>query len=218
MKNLEYYTEFPSLPFKDYGRNILLLIEKIKSIPNKEQRNFYAQQAIKCMSTVNPQQKDMADYKKKLWHHLFVLANYELEVDCPYDLSELEKNIEDLPHEKLSYQNNPPKFKQYGKNIEILISKIIELPEGDNKNAQVKSLANLMKICAQKTNEEKIEDTTIFQHLAMLSNGQLVIHEEVTLQDVAAVSKNKTHNNKNKKFNRNNKNKNKKFFFNKNKK
>ncbi len=217
MDNLKYYTELPPLPFKDYGRNIIFLIEKIKSNPNKEQRNFYAQQVIKSMSAVNPIQKDMADYKKKLWHHLFILANYELDVDCPYDLSEIDKKLSDIPHQKLSYQNEKPKYKQYGKNIEVLISKIMEMPEEENKNFQIQALANLMKICAQKTNEEKVEDTTIFQHLAHLSNGKLILNkEEVTLQFIP-VNKNK--NNKNRKFNKNqnSNNKNKKFFFNKNK-
>lgn len=216
MKNLEYYTELPSLPFKDYGRNILLLIEKIKNIPEKEQRNYYVQQIIKAMSVVNPQQKDMADYKKKLWHHLFVLANFELDVDCPYDLSEFEKKIDDYPHQKLTYQNQPPRFKQYGKNVEILMNKILELPDDEYKNQQIQALANLMKICAQKTNEEKVEDSTIFQHLSILSNGKLVLtKEEVILQNIP-LNKSKASNKKSKKHNRNNKNK--KFFFNKNKK
>ena len=221
MKNLEYYTELPLLPFKDYGRNVLSLIEKIKEIPDKQQRNYYAHQVIKSMSAVNPAQKDMADYKKKLWHHFFVLAGHSIDVDCPYDFSELEKPIEESPHEKLTYQSSKPKMKQYGKNIEILIEKIVELPDGEEKNHQVQSLANLMKICAQKSNDEKIEDATIFEHLSQLSNGKLILNkEEVTLQAVT-FTKNKPQEKNKRKFNKNNpkqNQKNKKFFYNKNKK
>ncbi len=214
MKKWEYYTELTPLPFKDYGRNILRLIQKIQQIPSKEQRNYYIHQLIKTMSVVNPQQKEMADFKKKLWHHLFVLSNYELDVDCPYDLSEFEKRLEDYPRQNFNYRSNPPKFRQYGKNVEILISKIIEMPDGEAKNIQIQNLANLMKICVQKNQEEKIEDATIFQHLAILSKGKLVLNkDEVTLQQVS-VHKNKSHNNNKHKFNRNNK---KKRFSNKNK-
>jgi len=214
VKNFEYYTELPFLPYKDYGRNVVRLIEEIKKLPDKEQRNYYVKQVLRTMSIVNPQNKDMVEYKKKLWHHLFVLANHELDVDCPYDLSELEKEISDLPHEKLNYYHAPPKFRQYGKNIEILISKVIEMPDGEEKNKQVEAIANLMKICAQKTSDEKIDDETIFQHLAILSDGKLVLNKnQVTLQAVS-INKNKSKNKR--KFKNNSKNK--KFFYNKNKK
>ncbi len=212
MKNLEYYTELPPLPFKDYGRNILQIIEEIKKIPSREERNYHSNQLIKSMSAVNPQQKDMTDYKKKLWHHLFILANYELEVDCPYDLSELEKNIEELPHERLTYHYNPPRFRQYGKNIEILIEKIIEMHEGEQKNYQIQNLANLMKLCAQKMNEEKVEDDTIFQHLAVLSGGKLILNKEKISLQTINISKNKSKNKNNKKKHNPNYNKNKKFY------
>ena len=53
---------------------------------------------IDIMGELNPQLRDVADFKHKLWDHLFVISNFELDVDSPYEKPIIEKLLKNLNH------------------------------------------------------------------------------------------------------------------------
>ena len=51
---------------------------------NKEERNKQAQAIIGIMGNLNPHLRDVADFQHKLWDQLFIMSNFELDVDAPF--------------------------------------------------------------------------------------------------------------------------------------
>ena len=97
---MEYNTQKTQLHLPEYGRIIQQLVERCKELPTKEERNEMAMAIIDFMGQRNPQLRDEENYKHKLWDHLFILADYDLDVDSPYpfptreQLSEKPKKME----------------------------------------------------------------------------------------------------------------------------
>ena len=52
---LPYNTQKRRLQLPEYGRNVQKMIEYVKSIPDREERNRQARAVIAVMETINPQ-------------------------------------------------------------------------------------------------------------------------------------------------------------------
>lgn len=155
----------------EYGRIIQQLVERCKDLPSKEERNEMAMSIIDFMGQRNPQLRDEENYKHKLWDHLFILANYDLDVDAPYPFPTREQLAE--KPKKMEYPKLQGDFKFYGKSILQLIEKAIELETGDEKEALIEVIANNMKKSYNVYNKEHVTDDVIFRHLKELSENRL---------------------------------------------
>ena len=78
----------------EYGRNVLKMIEHIKTIKDDEERNRAAKTIIQIMGNLNPNLRDVTDFKHKLWDHLIIIGNFELELDAPYPAPDKLKLVE----------------------------------------------------------------------------------------------------------------------------
>lgn len=126
---------------------------------------------IDFMGQRNPQLRDEDNYKHKLWDHLFILAEYDLDVDSPYPFPTMEQLAE--KPKRMEYPKLQGDFKFYGKSILQLIEKAIELQEGDEKEALIEVIANNMKKSYNVYNKEHVTDDVIFRHLKELSENRL---------------------------------------------
>ena len=68
----------------EYGRNVLKMIEHVKTIKDPEERNQAARTIIQIMGNLNPNLKEVTDFRHKLWDHLMIIADFDLDVDSPY--------------------------------------------------------------------------------------------------------------------------------------
>lgn len=185
----------------EYGRIIQQLVERCKELPTKEERNEMAMAIIDFMGQRNPQLRDEENYKHKLWDHLFILANYDLDVDSPYPFPTPEQLAE--KPKRMEYPKLQGDFKFYGKSILQLIEKAIELEQGDEKEALIEVIANNMKKSYNVYNKEHVTDDVIFRHLKELSENRL------DLTGIDSLEKSKiyyTSNNNNRNNNNNNRN------------
>ena len=82
----DYNTIRPALILKEYGRNMQMLIEHIKSIEDKEQRSESAYVLIELMKLINPNAKDTQENSQKLWDDLYIMAGFDLDIDSPYPM------------------------------------------------------------------------------------------------------------------------------------
>lgn len=206
---MEYNTSRSKMSISEYGRNIQKMIEYTATIEDKEKRNRLAKAIINVMGQLNPHLRDVNDFKHKLWDHLFIMSDFKLEVDSPYPIPS--RDILEVKPEKLSYPHKNIKYKHYGKNIELMIVKAIEMEESDEKNILIKMIANQMKKSYIAWNKESVTDETIFEHLEKLSNGKLKINEDFNLnksKDIMARTKKKVINHPPFIQNRNNQNRN----------
>lgn len=168
---MEYNTQRTKLQMPEYGRIIQSMVEQCKETQDRDQRNQMARTIVNFMGQKNPHLRDEENYKHKLWDHLFILANYDLDVDSPYPRLTLEQLKE--PPKPMEYPKLQGEFKFYGKSILQLIEKAIELEDGEEKNALIEVIANNMKKFYNVYNKEHVTDDVIFRHLKELSENRL---------------------------------------------
>ena len=193
---MEYNTNRTKLLMPEYGRNIQQLVEYCKSIPSKEERNEVAKTIVEFMGQRNPHLRDEENYKHKLWDHLYILADYDLDVDAPYPFP----TKEELAHKpnRMDYPSFENEYKFYGKSILQLIDRAIELEEGEEKEALIQVIANNMKKSYNVYNKEHVQDEVIFRHLKELSQDKLDLTGIETLDKskIYHPSRNKRNNHK----------------------
>lgn len=182
IENLQYNNERSDLAIPEYGRHIHKMIQQVMAEDDKEQRNKQAQAIIGIMGNLNPHLRDVADFQHKLWDQLFIMSDFELDVDAPFPKPSAE--VLAAPPAPLDYPQSYPKYRFYGNNIKGMIDVVVDWEEGDLKEALVYVIANHMKKCFLNWNKDTVEDHVIFNHLAELSGGKLVLSSEhVTLTD-----------------------------------
>lgn len=203
----------------EYGRIIQQLVERCKELATKEERNEMAVAIVDFMGQRNPQLRDEENYKHKLWDHLYILANYDLDVDSPYPFPTIEE-LKEKP-KRMEYPKLQGDFKFYGKSILQLIEKAIELENGDEKDALIQVIANNMKKSYNVYNKEHVQDEVIFRHLKDLSENRLDLTGIDSLEKSKiyyANNRNNKNNNGKNQNNQNNQNKRRNFHNNKNRK
>ena len=168
---MEYNTNRTKLLMPEYGRNIQQMVEYCKSLPSKEERNEVAKTIVEFMGQRNPHLRDEENYKHKLWDHLYILADYDLDVDAPYPFPTKEE-LDQKPN-RMDYPSFDNEYKFYGKSILQLIDRAIELEEGEEKEALIQVIANNMKKSYNVYNKEHVQDEVIFRHLKELSQDKL---------------------------------------------
>ncbi|WP_277115239.1 DUF4290 domain-containing protein [Chryseobacterium sp.] len=207
---MEYNTQKTQLHMPEYGRIIQQLVERCKELPSKDERNEMAMAIIDFMGQRNPQLRDEENYKHKLWDHLFILANYDLDVESPYPFPTPEQLAE--KPKRMEYPKLQGDFKFYGKSILQLIEKAIELETGDEKEALIEVIANNMKKSYNVYNKEHVTDDVIFRHLKELSENRLDLTGIDSLEKskiyYTSNNNNRNNNNNNNRNNNNNKNNN----------
>jgi len=188
----DYNTQRKKLVLPEYGRNVYKMVEHLMSIEDREERNKAARAIISIMGNLNPHLRDVADFKHKLWDHLFIMSDFKLDIDSPY-----EKPTPEVLFEKprpVPYGNYNIRFKHYGKVIELMINKAADYPEGKEREALIRLIANHMKKCYLTWNREVVSDDIIFDDLRNLSNGKIVIDNGLKLsetRDILAKNKKK---------------------------
>ena len=193
---MEYNTNRTKLLMPEYGRNIQQMVEYCKSLPSKEERNEVAKTIVEFMGQRNPHLRDEENYKHKLWDHLYILADYDLDVDAPYPFPTKEE-LDQKPN-RIDYPSFDNEYKFYGKSILQLIDRAIELEEGEEKEALIQVIANNMKKSYNVYNKEHVQDEVIFRHLKELSQDKLDLTGIETLDKskIYHSSRNKRNNHK----------------------
>jgi hypothetical protein len=171
--HLEYNTERNKLILSEYGRNIQKMVEVASNEQDPEKRVRIASELIQLMGQLNPHLRDIADYKHKLWDHLFIMSEFGLEVDSPYPKPTPE-TINTKP-DQLDYPQHRIRFKFYGNNISNMIEKVAVLEDGPFKIAYINAIGSFMKMSSKLWNDEVLTDEEVLQHLNTLSGGRINI-------------------------------------------
>jgi len=188
---LEYNAERPHLIIPEYGRHLQKLIEQAVALQDRNERNKAARYIISVMGSLHPHLRDVPDFQHKLWDQLFIMADFNIDVDSPYPLPDREL-LQQKP-DTLAYPQNFPKYRFYGNNIKYMIDVANSWEDGEMKNALIIVIANHMKKSFLSWNKDTVEDNVIFNHLLELSNGKinlLATDEELsTSSDLMKVNK-----------------------------
>lgn len=196
--DLEYNTEREHLIIPEYGRHMQKMINYAKTRENKEERNKLAKAIISVMGNMQPHLRDVPDFQHKLWDQLFIMSNFELDADSPFEKPNKEL-FEERP-EPLEYPQNFPKYRFYGNNIKTMIDVANTWETGELKEALTYTIANHMKKCFLNWNKDTVEDAVIYGHLFELSNGKIDLrNSEEALAESSSLMRTKTKYSHNKK-------------------
>ncbi len=182
---MEYNTARGHLIIPEYGRNVQKMVDYALTIEDREKRTNTAKTIILSMAQMNPSIKETMDFNKVLWDHLYVISDFKLDVDSPYPMPSQEKLT--LKPTKLEYSDKKIKLRHYGRHIINIIDKAIDYEEGEEKQALVLTIANQMKKSYLKWNRDSVNDQTIAKHLLGLSDGKLILPEDVKLIAISDV-------------------------------
>jgi hypothetical protein len=207
MMNYDYNTQRKRMALPEYGRNVQKMVDHIKTIEDRDERNRAAKTIISIMGNLNPHLRDQGDFKHKLWDHLALIADFELDIDSPYPVPEASKFIE--KPKTIPYRQGDIKYLHYGRIIELMIDAASEMEDGDEKEYLTNLIVNQMKKSYITWNRGQVADEVIIDNLNRLSKGRLKITEGVRIMEVKELippvkkkQPNKQHKQPNRQFNK----------------
>jgi hypothetical protein len=172
---MEYNTQRDHLKLREYGRNVQNLVAVIKSETDKEKRSQHAATLVELMKLINPNlNKDTDDYDQKIWDDIFIISEFDMDVDSPH--TQPEPSLLDKKPKRVPYSSNQIKYKHYGRSIELLIEKAIQLEDPQEKEGAVIVIGKLMKSFFHTWNKDLIEDEQVLMNIKRMSNDQLDIN------------------------------------------
>jgi hypothetical protein len=208
----DYNTQRSNMVIAEYGRHVHDYVNYVRSLPDKDKRTAMAEAVIQIMTVLNPEVRQQSNYKEKLWGHLFQIAEYNLDVDCPYPIPTPEQR--NHKPDTIGYPDSVIKFRFYGRNLQNMVDKAAEMEDPELRQNLVNLIASFMYNSCKSWNNENLSNETIAEHLKTLSKGklniagdQLVVSQDNTPQKKFfkrpnTNSNNNNNRNKNNKFNR----------------
>lgn len=178
---MEYNTNLKKLKLPEYGRNIQNMVDYIMGIDDREERNIAAQSVIDVMGNLYPFLRDIPDFKHKLWDHLAIMTDFQLDIDYPYD-PPTPGILAGKPH-KIPYNNGEIKYKHYGRIVEMMIKRAAEYEEGPEKDSLIQMIADHMKKCYLTWNKETVDDEKVMADFNELSKGKIDVPEDFQLSE-----------------------------------
>lgn len=156
---------------REYGRHIQKMVEHLLSIEEPERRQRNAQAMIELMGFLNPHLKNVEDFRHKLWDHLFLIADFKLDVESPYPIPTKE-TLRGKP-QPLPYPKRYPKFSHLGKNLELVITKALQEEDQQKRLGFANAIAYYMKLAYNNWHKDTVHDDAIQSELNNITEGQL---------------------------------------------
>jgi hypothetical protein len=187
---MDYNSDKESLLYPEYGRNIQAMIDFAKAESNMEKRQLMVEAIVNLMYQMNPQSKNVDDYKEKLWKHVFHIAEYNLGgVLPPSGIHPAPEDAVKRP-ERIAYPASGARYRHYGNNVHQLIKKALSMEDEAKKAGMTNTIGAYMKLAYRTWNKEHyVSDEIIKGDLETLSNGQLQLDEDVAIDRLAAANK-----------------------------
>lgn len=180
--NYDYNTQRKRMALPEYGRNVQKMVDHLKTIKDRDERNRAAKTIVQIMGNLNPQIRDVGDFKHKLWDHLAIIADFNLDVDSPYSPPEPAR-LNEKP-KQIPYKQGDIRYLHYGRIIGLMIDAASEMEEGPDKEYLTNLIINQMKKSYLTWNRAQVSDEVIIGDLKLLSGGKLKITDGIKILEV----------------------------------
>ena len=167
------------LLIREYGSNIAKIVDSIKTDSNKEERTRKSKLLIKLIEKMNPSVKYAENSEEILWGHLFILSDMELDVSVDFK----KPDVEITSPEKINYPVAKPKYRHYGKNVEILGEKLSKLSDEEDKKEAAISYGKLLKTLYSSWNNNSVDDSYIVKNIEDFTNKNLTYDISLLSED-----------------------------------
>ena len=88
---LDYNTTREKLVLPEYGREIQQMVDYCVELEDRKERQRCAESIIKIMDRMFPENRGLENHEQKLWDHLAIMSNFQLDIDYPFDVSNAAK-------------------------------------------------------------------------------------------------------------------------------
>ena len=178
-KNYNYGRRKLFLP--EYGRHIHEMIDTLMRIEDRRERNRQARAVIAVMGNLNPLLRDTADFTHKLWDHLFIMSDFQLDVDSPYPRPSRQE-LTVMPR-RMPYTQSRIAYKHYGKYVERMIGGLAAEQDPQVVARTVDNLARYMRTKSFEYNQEHPNNEVIVRDIKRMSAEAIEI-DEVALNNL----------------------------------
>lgn len=171
IEGLDYNTQREKLVLPEYGREVQSMVDYAVALPTKAERQSCANAIIAIMRRMFSQSADAEGFERKLWDHLAMMSNFKLDIDYPFDVTEA-RTILSKP-EPMTYPMNNIPVRHYGKMMFELFDKLKTMPEGPDRDALVRMVANQMKRDLMVWGHGSSDDEKVASDLAYFTDGKV---------------------------------------------
>lgn len=159
----------------EYGRHIHQMVDSLLLIEDRKERNRQAKAVIAVMGNLFPLLRDTSDFNHKLWDHLFIMSDFQLDVDSPY-ARPTRQDLAITPR-RLSYSQSRISHKHYGKYIERMIRSIDTSQPREKINLTVDSIARYMRTKSYEYNQEHPNNEIIVKDILRMSDYAIEVDQ-----------------------------------------
>lgn len=177
---LTYNTHRKPLILPEYGRVIQSMVDHALTIADRDERTRCAYTIVKAMKNVAQADKDRPESERRYWDHLAIMSGFRLDIDWPFEVIAAE-TINNKP-DSVPYEGQGINKFQYGRNLINMIDATAAMEPSPERDAMIVLVANQMKKVSLAWDEDGYSDRRIFDDMARITEGQIVIRpEELTL-------------------------------------
>lgn len=181
---LEYNSSRAELTISEHGRHVQKLIKHAKTIEDKEERQAFIEEVIDLMHQMNPQNKNVQEYRLRLWRHMYRIAGYDIDVTAPEGVSSTEQGVEEQKVD-LPYPQKEFRFRHYGNTIQLMVAKAIAMEDLEMKQEFTEVIAAYMKLAYRTWNREHyVNDEIIKNDLVKISKGKLELSDDFKIGNI----------------------------------
>ena len=167
----KYNTQEKKLPLPEYGRSVQNMVNHAVMLADRAERQRCANTIISIMGNMFPQYRDLPEFRHKLWDHLAIMSDFQLDIDYPYEVIRPEA-LNPKP-DPIPIPVKQVRYRHYGHTLIALIEKAVQMEESPEKENFTALIGNYMRRCQQNWNKGNVEDQVLDKDLQMLSDGQL---------------------------------------------
>ena len=178
---MKYNSQREKLIIPEYGRSIHEMIQYIKTVEDKEKRQFLAEGMVDMMLQMSTNERKTQEYSDKMWTHMLKIADYELDVEVPEGV-ELTRPAPIVKEKmKVEYPKPIRRYRHYGQYIQDLINKALAMEDGPKKQEFVRIIGSYMKTTYKQWNRNHyINDESVLEDIKIITKGELSISDDAS--------------------------------------
>lgn len=160
------------LDLREYGRNVQMMVKYAKGLEDRSERTVLAHEIVRIMTSMNEALKDSPDLMQKVWDHFYHLADYEIDIDSDFEIPPRESLFTRAPS-RMPYNNKRSRFRQYGRNVELMAEQAMAMTDMDRRLALVTLTLNIMKMHLKGQEKDSNAEIIVCDHLRVMTRNGL---------------------------------------------
>ncbi|MCH5220140.1 MAG: DUF4290 domain-containing protein [Muribaculaceae bacterium] len=173
---LTYNTHRKPLVLPEYGRVIQSMVDHALTIADRDERTRCAYTIVNTMKSISRPDNNQSESERRYWDHLAIMSDFKLDIDWPFEV--LAPDAIKTQPDHVAYDGRGINKFQYGRNLINMIDATAAMEPGEERDAMIVLVANQMKKASLAWDEDGYSDRRVFEDLARITDGQIVIRPE----------------------------------------